>query len=300
MSAIASYVIWIDGAPRAASDAKVPVLDRGFLYGDSVYEVLRTVGKRPLLLAAHLDRLESSATGLYFALPPRPVIEDAVAETIAAVPADECYVRIIVTRGAGELDLDPMAASEEPRLIVLAKPLKLPDERLYREGAAIQTVSQRRNAPGHVPPSVKSGNYLSSVLALRAARARGAGVYEALLCDQNGYVAEGASSNFFIVERKSPDDEPVVVTPPLEVGLLAGITRAQLLWLATTSGIAVREERFTPLRAQAAEEAFLTSSIRGPMPVTRLDGEPIGSGVPGPLTRRLMALYAAHIARAGN
>lgn len=274
--------IWIDGRVQPAAEARVPVLDRGFLYGDSVFEVTRTVGKEPLLLIPHLYRLEHSAAALAFGVPDRDTLTAAIAATIAAVPADECYLRIIVTRGAGPIDLDPESA-DEPRLVVIAKPLHLPDARLYREGAALVTVSERRNAPGHVPAAVKSSNYLSSVLALRSARQRGA--YEALMCDLDGNISEGASSNFFIVR------DGRIFTPPLSLGILAGVTRATVFALAAEMGAKVEESVFQKREALAANEALLTSSIRGLMPVTSLDGETIGSGEPGPITRRLMDGY---------
>ena len=292
-----NYWIWIDGRPVPAAEARVPVLDRGFLYGDSVYEVTRTVGQKPLFYELHRARLASSAAGIGMTLPRQAEIDAAVSDTIqAAAVADSApdstrppveggrdfYLRIIVTRGGGELDLDP-AAADAPRLLVLVKPLTMPNPQLYREGASLATVSQRRNAPGHVPPEVKSGNYLSSVLALSAARRRGA--YEALMLDLHGQLCEGASSNFFAVIGGR------LCTPPRSAGILAGITRGVLLKLANGHSIPVSEEPLSLVDALAAEEAMITSSIRGVMPVTTIDKHPIGSGRPGPITRRLMHHY---------
>lgn len=303
------YWIWIDGRPVPGHEARVPVLDRGFLYGDSVYEVTRTVNQKPLFYDLHCARLHSSAGGLSMSLPKQKEIDAAVQDTIAAaahhaaelvggetvpefVPAEagrassersrEFYVRIIVTRGSGDLDLDP-AAADAPRLVVLVKPLAMPAAHLYREGATLATVSQRRNAPGHVPPEVKSGNYLSSVMALAAARRRGA--YEALMLDIHGQLSEGASSNFFAVIGGR------LCTPPRSVGILAGVTRGMLLKLAVSVGIAVSEEPLSLTDALAADEALITSSIRGIMPVVRIDQHQIGTGYPGPVTRRLMQKY---------
>lgn len=292
-----NYWIWIDGRPVPAAEARVPVLDRGFLYGDSVYEVTRTVGQKPLFYELHRARLASSAAGIGMTLPRQAELDAAVSDTIqAAAAADSApdstrppveggrdfYLRIIVTRGGGELDLDP-AAADAPRLVVLVKPLAMPNPQLYREGASLATVSQRRNAPGHVPPEVKSGNYLSSVLALSAARRRGA--YEALMLDLHGQLCEGASSNFFAVIGGR------LCTPPRSAGILAGITRGVLLKLASGHGIPVSEEPLSLVDALAAEEAMITSSIRGVMPVTAIDKHPIGGGRPGPITRRLMHHY---------
>lgn len=302
------YFIWIDGRPVPGNEARVPVLDRGFLYGDSVYEVTRTVNQKPLFYDLHCARLHSSAGGIGMTLPKQKEIDAAVNDTIQAAAqhaaelaavtlpdhavaeagksgaerSREFYVRIIVTRGAGDLDLDPSAA-DAPRLVVLVKPLALPSPHLYREGAMLATVSQRRNAPGHVPPEVKSGNYLPSVMALAAARRRGA--YEALMLDMHGQLSEGASSNFFAVIGGR------LVTPPRSVGILAGVTRGMLLKLAGSFGIAVSEEPLSLADALAADEALITSSIRGIMPVVRIDQHQIGTGYPGPVTRRLMHQY---------
>jgi branched-chain amino acid aminotransferase len=282
-----NYWIWIDGKPVPGENARVPVLDRGFLYGDSVYEVTRTVQRKPLFFDLHLARLARSATGLFFDIPPINVIEQAVTETISAaskVQSDvrEFYLRVIVTRGAGELDLDP-ASSDGPRLIVIVKPLKLPEARLYREGASVATVNERRNAPGHIQPEVKSGNYLTSVMALAAARRRGC--YEALMLDLYNQIAEGASSNFFMLAGGR------LITPPRSVGILSGITRGTVLKLAGSAGVPVVEAPIALRDAIHADEAFITSSIRGVMPVIRIDEYPIGVGRPGPITRRLMQLY---------
>jgi branched-chain amino acid aminotransferase len=277
-------VVWIDGRPMPGEEARVSVFDRGFLYGDSVYEVTRTVAGAPLFLAEHLVRLTRSAAALEMALPPGGTghIAGAVAETVAALGAPRAYLRIVLTRGAGEISLDPIWA-DRPNLIVIAKPLKLPDERLYREGAALCLVAYRRNAPGHVPALVKSGNYLTSVLAMIEVRRRGG--YEALFCDGAGHLAEGASSNFFVVRGGE------VLTPPLAVGVLHGITRQVVLDLLAREGVPWREALLTPEDAVAADEAFLTSSVRGVLPVVRLDDRVIGPGRPGPVTRRLMQAY---------
>ncbi len=276
--------VWIENRVVPVAQARVPVLDRGFLYGDSVFEVTRTVARVPLFLSEHLDRLHHSATALGFGLIERATLIEAIHATLASVKAAESYVRIIVTRGAGPLDLDPEAA-DAPRLIVIAKPLQLPAAALYEDGVSLRLVGERRNAPGQVSAEIKSSNYLSSVLALRAARRQGA--YEALMCDLDGYVSEGASSNFFMVQGGK------LYTPPLTLGLLPGVTRAAVLKLAAAAGITLAEVPFRAEQILNAEEAFLTSSIRGILPVTRLDDKPIGSGKPEALTRLLMQRYAA-------
>lgn len=274
--------VWIDGAIVDGSEARVGVFDRGFLYGDSVYEVLRTFGMKPFALGEHLDRLEGSARRIGMALPERALIERAVADTARAAAEPDVYLRIIVTRGEGTLGLDP-ALADAPRLIVIALPLKLPDEALYRDGVEVALVGARRNAPGTLDPMVKSGNYLNSVLALAEARRKHA--YEAIMCDTVGRLAEGSTSNLFLVRGGR------VATPSLSVGLLEGITRRHVMRIARGLGISVDEIGLWPVDLHAAGEAFLTSSVRGLLPVTRADGLSIADGKPGPITRRIMAAY---------
>jgi branched-chain amino acid aminotransferase len=281
--------IFIDGAVLPAAEARVPVLDRGFLYGDSVFEVTRTVSGAPLLFAEHLERLERSAAIVGHGVPPRATIEAACAKTLARAAQAlgdevELYLRIIVTRGEGPLELDPDVALT-PRLVVVARPLRLPAPTLYEQGAALCTVDERRNAPGHVPAEVKSSNYLPSVLALRAAKRRGG--YEALLCDLSGFVCEGASSNLFVLR------DGTLFTPPLSLRILPGVTRAAVLALCADEGLRVVESPFRLDFVRTADEVFLTSSLRGVMPVTRLDDQPLGSGQPGAVTRLVMSRYAA-------
>jgi branched-chain amino acid aminotransferase len=288
--------VWIGGAVVDAAEARVPVFDRGFLYGDSVYEVTRTFGGRPFALDEHLDRLARSGAGLGMALPPRDEIARAVEEAVAQSGEAECYVRVVVTRGSGPIGLDP-ALADAPRLVVLALPLSLPDAALYRDGATVAIVGARRSAPGSVDPQVKSGNYLSSVMAVAEARRRGA--YEALMCDSVGRLAEGASSNLFLVRPGANGAR--LATPPLSVGLLEGITRRHVIDLARSAGLGVDELALWPADLQRAEEAFLTSSVRGVMPIVRVDGPDgsalIGDGRPGPVTRRIAAAYLAAAAR---
>lgn len=264
------------------------VFDRGFLYGDSVYEVLRTFGGRPFALPEHLDRLARSAAGLVLPLPPLDVIGAAVRETLSAAGNEESYVRVVVTRGVGPIGLDP-ALGDRPGLIVIVAELELPDERLYREGAEVALVSVWRNHPRALDPAIKSGNYLNNILALAEARRRGA--YEALLRDADGTITEGASSNLFVLSRGR------LRTPPLAVGILDGITRRHVMALARARGVRVEEVALRPADVQGAEEAFITSSIRGVMPVVRVDGVAVGTGRPGPATLALSADYLADARR---
>ena len=279
-------LVWIDGKPVPAAEARVPVFDRGFLYGDSVYEVTRAFAGVAFALDDHLDRLERSAAAILMRTPPRAAIEKAVVDTIVASQLDDAYVRIVVTRGAGEIALDP-ACADTPRLIVIVRAPKPPPPEAYRDGVEVAIVGRTRYAPGvptsTVDPQVKSGNYLGSVMAVAEARKRGA--YEAILCDNVGRITEGSSSNFFIVRGGW------VSTPPLSVGLLEGITRRKVLQILAAEKIRSAEQALWPIDLHRADEAFLTSSVRGVVPIARADGEPIGDGKPGPITRRVMQAY---------
>jgi branched-chain amino acid aminotransferase len=280
-----SIRVHVDGHICLPEAAKVSVFDRGFLYGDSVYETIGTVRGRLFALSDHLDRLARSAERLALRLPPRSEIEQAILDTVAAAGNPESRVRVMVTRGGGKLDLDPASAGE-PRLVVIAGPLGGPTDEMYDRGVAVAIVSVTRNLPGAIDPAIKSGNYLNNVLALSEARRR-PGVHEAILLSASGSVAEGASSNVFAVK----DGE--ILTPALSVGILEGVTRGKVLQLARAAGIACREVEFLGAdELRAADEIFLTSAARAVLPVTEIDGRPVGGGSPGPVTRRVMQAYA--------
>lgn len=279
--------IYVDGRITDEQGAVVPVLDRGFLYGDSVYEVACTAGGRPVDLGPHLDRLERSAGRIRMSLPPRREIELAIAETMAAShvgPDADAYIRIVVTRGGGEIGLDPVLA-DRPRLVVIVRAISRPGATSVRDGVSVRIVSVERNSPRALDPAIKSGNYLNNILALDEARQSKA--YEAVICDASGRIAEGSTSNLWCVRGG------VVQTPPLSVGLLSGITRWRLLQLAAAAGIPTAEVELYPADLLGADEAFLTSSIRGVLPVSRVDDREISVG---PVTKRLVQLYEDFLA----
>jgi branched-chain amino acid aminotransferase len=275
--------VYIDGAVRLPEDAKVSVFDRGFLYGDSVYETIGTSYGRLFAARDHLDRLDRSASRIGLSVPPREQIVSAIAETMAAAGNPESRVRVILTRGGGKLDLDPASATDS-RLVVIVFPLGPPTPEMFQKGVAVAIVSITRNSPSAIDPAVKSGNYLNNVLALGQARRR-SGAYEAILCAGDGSIAEGSTSNVFAVVGGE------VRTPPPTVGILDGITRAKVIDLARSAGIALVERRLEPDELRGADEAFLTSATRGVLPIATIDEKPVGSGTPGPVTRKLMALY---------
>lgn len=273
--------------PLDPEHAKISVFDRGFLYGDSVYETMRTAGGRPLELQRHLARLRRSGDGIGLLIPfSDEQLADAIARTHVASGNAESYVRLIVTRGAGPVALDPRR-SEQPLLAVLVQPLVLPEAAAYERGLAAVIVEITKNAGTSLDPTIKSGNYLNNILALREAIA--AGGEDAIMCSPEGAVSEGATSNVFMVK------DGQLETPHLRTGLLPGITRQAVFELAASLQVPVHETTIMPDQLRAADEVFLTSSVRGIMPVTRLDDVTVGDGTAGPLTRRLHQAYLAYV-----
>jgi branched-chain amino acid aminotransferase len=280
-----SIRVYIEGQPREPEAALVSVFDRGFLFGDSVYETIALIDRRLLFLSEHLERLERSAGRIYLTPPTRAQVEKAIRETVAAADEKDARIRVMVTRGAGSIDLDPATAGA-PQLIVIVQPLGAPTAEMLETGVAVALVNATRTAASGVAPTVKSGNYLGSVLAIAEARRRWPGVNEAILCAGNGSVAEGATSNVFVVRSGTLE------TPAIDVGILDGVTRGKVLELARGAGIEVREVSFlAPQSLRDADEVFLTSAVRGILPVTTVDGAAVGDGRPGPVTRHLWTLY---------
>jgi len=283
-------LVHIDGRVVPAEQARVPVFDRGFLYGDGVYEVFRTYNGVPFGMAAHLDRMCRSGELLGYELfPSKAALAEVVGETLAAAEHGDSYVRVMVTRGAGPLSLDPSMA-DKPRIVVIVKEVRTPPVEAYRDGIEISIVGVVRTPPGAVDPAAKSGNYLNNIMALRQALQRGAS--EALMCNVDGKLSEGASSNIFVVHGDA------VRTPSVGAGILEGITRRNVLDLAAAAGMDAGEGSLEPADLRSADEAFITSSIREILPVCRVDGQAVGGGAPGPITRRLHEAYKRAVAEA--
>ncbi|MEX1367015.1 MAG: aminotransferase class IV, partial [Nannocystaceae bacterium] len=224
--------------PVDPEDARISVFDRGFLYGDSVYETMRTAGGHPLELERHLQRLRRSGDGIGLSIPfDDGQLEDSIERTHAASGNDESYVRLVVTRGAGQVMLDPRH-SEDPLLVIIVKPLELPSEQAYERGLAAVIVGITKNAGTSIDPTIKSGNYLNNILALRQAIA--AGGDDAIMCNPEGAVSEGATSNVFMVT------DGKLLTPNMRTGLLPGITRQSVCELAQALGCPVEETSILP------------------------------------------------------
>lgn len=275
-------MVSIDGVVK--DDPRISVFDRGFLFGDSVYEVLRTVNGRPLFWGEHADRLWRSAELVKLPLGvDRDTLRAETERTLAAAEGGEHYIRIVVTRGAGGLGLE--LGEMTPCRVIIVAPLPTGNEALRARGCVLRTVRTGRSDEGGVSPQAKSGNKLAAVLALDEVRRQGAD--EALLVDPLGRVLEGASSTFFCVV------DGAVLTPSLDVGILPGITRAKVIELATRLGLTVREAAVHTSDLDAAEEAFITSSVRGLLPIRGLDDRTLE--VTGPVTERLRTAYEAFL-----
>ncbi|HEY4157256.1 MAG TPA: aminotransferase class IV [Polyangiaceae bacterium] len=274
----------IDGALCAPEDAQVSVYDRGFLYGDSVFEALRTYRGEPFALGEHAARLAASAERVAIPLPiPIAELESEVRTAIAAAKNPESYVRVMLTRGRSK-GPGLGAASGAPLRVILVSALEAPAPALYEAGIAAVTFATQRVADVLAVSEAKLGNYLLSVLALQ--RAAEAGAQEALIVDASDNVLEGSTSNVFAVV------DGAVLTPPI-AGILAGITRAKVLELCAELGLTVRQGPLPKLLLAGVHELFITSSIREIVPVVRVDGTPIGNGAPGPITLRLLAAFRA-------
>jgi branched-chain amino acid aminotransferase len=284
--------VWIDGNIVDGDAARVPVTDHGLLYGDGIFEGIRVYRRGVFRLEAHLQRFEAAARAIALDLPGGiAAVRDVVLQTVRAYGADEAYVRLIATRGEGALGVDPTTCAA-PRIICLVDRVSIyPPEKLAA-GVDLLTSSLRRPAADVLDPRVKSLNYLNNALAKLEARQRGAD--DALLLNAAGMVAEASVANVFVVRGG------VVLTPPASDGALEGITRATVVEIAATLGIAAREQTVGRFDFFAAEEAFLTGSGAGIVPVRSLDARLIGSGVPGPVFEKVRAAFADATAELGT
>lgn len=262
------------------AEARISPLDNGFVFGDGVYETLRTYGGRPFHMDRHLARLRRSAARLGFAIPPADARLAATTDELLRLAGNaESFIRIIATRGVGDISYRFERVSA-PTVVIVAKPFEALPDAVFAEGLKASIVSVRRNSAAALDPAIKSCNLLNNVLAVREAQAKGAA--EALLLNDRGDVAEGASSNVFIARGGR------LSTPPLDAGILAGITREVILERAPLLGIECREAPLSPAELLAADEAFVSSSLKEAAPIHDVDGHVIGTGRPGPLTLRVL------------
>ena len=284
-------IIYAGGAFRPAADASVSVFDHGLLYGDGVFEGIRAYNGRVFKLERHIERLFESARAIRLQIPgTRDEVEALVVETCRRNQIVDGYIRLLVTRGAGDLGLDPRGCPR-PDLVVIARAGVTLYKRKPTEGITAVTSSFRRNAADATSPAIKSLNYLNNVLARIEASDRSAD--EAILLDRDGHVAEATADNVFIVTERA------LVTPPTSTNL-RGITRDTILRLAEELGIRAEEKPFALFDLWSAREAFMCGTMAEVVPIASVDGRTIGTGTPGPTTLRLMAAYGELVRSTGT
>jgi branched-chain amino acid aminotransferase len=277
--------IYIDGKYRSERDAKVSVFDHGLLYGDGVFEGIRAYHGRVFKLKEHIDRLFCSAKAILLEIPmSHAALVKATVETCRANKLRDGYIRLVVTRGVGTLGLNPRTC-KKPSVIIIADKIQLYPPEYYQHGLDIITVPTVRNLHSALNPAIKSLNYLNNILA--KIEANNAGVEEAVMLNAEGFVAECTGDNLFIVKNRA------LFTPPLSAGALYGITRQTVIELAEEAGLKVSEPNLTRYDLFNADECFLTGTGAELIPVVKIDGRFIGTGNPGPITRRLEEDYHA-------
>ena len=278
----------VNGEIAPAEEARISVLDNGFTFGDGVYETLRTYGGRPFHLDRHLRRLRASADMLGIAIPRADADLAADLDRLLQEAANpESYIRLIVSRGVGEISYR-FDRIKGPTIVMAAREYQPFADAMYRDGIAVIVSSIQRNSRKALDPAMKSCNLINNILAVREAQAKGAA--EPIMLNEHGEVAEGASCNVFLVEGGR------LVTPPLDAGILPGVTRELTLEIARAIGVPASEERVPVERLRGADEAFITSTLKELMGIATVDGAPVGGGRPGPVTMRLLDAYrrAAH------
>ena len=271
--------VWLNGNLVEREDAKISVFDHGLLYGDGVFEGIRSYSGRVFRLKEHIRRLFDSANGIRLGIPlAADELAKAVADTLQANGLKDAYIRVVVTRGVGTLGLDPNRC-QSPAVFIITDRIELYPPELYENGLEIITAATMRNHPNAVNPRLKSLNYLNNILA--KIEAIDAGTLEAVMLNHLGYVAECTGDNLFIVR------DGRLLTPPIAAGVLEGITRDEILAIAREHGIPLSEENLTRQDLYVADEVFLTGTAAEVIPVVTIDKRQIGTGKPGPVTKRL-------------
>lgn len=277
--------IYIDGKFYDEKNAKVSVFDHGLLYGDGIFEGIRAYNGRVFKLKEHIDRLFDSAKAILLNIPlPHAKVMEAVIETCRRNKLRDCYIRLVVTRGVGSLGLNPNRC-KTPSLIIIAGKIQLYPPAYYQKGLDIITVPTTRNLHSALNPAIKSLNYLNNVMA--KIEANNGGCEEAVMLNSEGFVSECTGDNLFIVKGDR------LSTPPLSAGALYGITRQVVMELAMAGGYTVTEPNLTRYDLFIADECFLTGTGAELIPVVKIDGRVIGTGKPGPVTKRLVSEYQA-------
>lgn len=276
-------LVYIDGEFLPKAEAKISVFDHGLLYGDGVFEGIRSYRGRVFKLDEHLQRLYDSAKAIMLEIPISiEAMEEAVLQTLRQNDLYDAYIRLIVTRGVGDLGLDPDKCPV-PTIIIITDKITLYPQKFYEVGLEIVTVSTRRNYPEAINPRIKSLNYLNNILA--KIEGKQAGVVEVLMLNAEGYVVECSGDNIFFVK------DNVILTPPTYLGILEGVTRNTVIDLAGELGLSVEERVFTRHDLYVADECFLTGTAAEVIPVVKIDYRVIGSGRPGTVTQKLISEF---------
>ncbi len=279
-------LIFINGELIPASKASISVFDHGFLYGDGIFEGIRVYSGRVFKLDEHLDRLYDSAKALLLQIPyTKTEMSDAVLHTVRANDLHDAYIRLVISRGPGDLGLDPTKCAH-PTVIIIADTIRLYPEEVYQRGMDLAAVAIRRPGTDVLNPAIKSLNYLNSVLAKIEANLRG--LSEVLILNQAGHVVEGTGDNVFLVKGGA------LITPPTYSGILNGITRQVVLDLAHTRGIVTYEHPITLHDVYTADECFLTGTAAEVIGVVSCDGRQIGSGEVGKVTKLLREAFFSY------
>jgi branched-chain amino acid aminotransferase len=283
--------VYVNGEYVLKDDAKVSVYDHGFLYGDGVFEGIRVYNGNVYRLDEHLQRLYESAQSIMLNIPhTKEELTNIIVETLQRNQYRDAYIRLVVSRGKGNLGLDPFTCGK-PGVIVITEQLALFPKKLYETGLEIITVASRRNRPDVLSPKVKSLNYLNNILVKIEASL--AGVSEALMLNDQGYVAEGSADNVFIVKGNT------IKTPPGYLGALEGITRNAIVEIANELGYKMVEEPFTRHDVYVADEVFLTGTAAEVIAVVKVDGRVIGNGAPGEHTNKLLEAFRKKVVEEG-
>lgn len=279
--------VYLDGKFVEKSEAKVSVFDHGLLYGDGVFEGIRLYGGNVYRLDEHLERLEHSARAIMLQIPlSRAELAAATCETCRQNNLTDAYIRLVVTRGVGDLGLSPWLCPK-PSVFIIADKISLYPQEHYDKGLAIVTVPTRRINPAALPPTIKSLNYLNNILGKIEARQFGA--LEAIMLNDQGYVAECTADNIFTVFKGE------IYTPAASQGALKGITRSTIFDVAKELNVPIREVNMTRYDVWCADECFLTGTGAEVIPVVKLDGREIGTGKPGPITQRVLASFRQRV-----
>ena len=291
-SKIMSRNIWLDGKIVDESDAKISVFDHGLLYGDGIFEGIRFYNGRVFRLTEHIERLYLSAKALLLKMPwTLEEVCEATRHTIRANNLNDGYIRLVVTRGIGDLGLNPYLCPN-PSMFIIASGITLYPAELYENGLEVVTCSTRRPTPASLSPQVKSLNYLNNVMA--KVEALKAGAKEGLMLNEQGYVAECTGDNVFVVKKGE------VITPPVSDGSLDGITRQVIFELCSELGISIRERSMARYDIYTADESFLTGTAAETIPMVKLDEREIGDGKPGPISLRLIEAYRQKVRSEGT